>query len=357
MKNPFEFLAEMICKRPFLAAGLIILILIAALYGFTMVSMKTGTETYLNLDEPVGSLVDHYSSEFGSSSIILIIEGEALASPDVIKYLDSLEEDFRDERYIAGVSGLASFMKSANNGVLPRSPAEINNILDNSGDASSSVLPSPTLSMMYINLDSGLSQESEMGLVDMTESVLECYKPPAGVTITVSGNPAFSVQMQQDMMSNTVALIGLALILMIVAMVFLFGHVRYRMLPVFTVFCGIILTFGVMGFAGLKMRPVVVAAFPVLIGIGIDYGIQLHSRLDEEIQKTSSVKDAVFITVVNSGPAVLLAMIATSLGFFALNLLAPAPMVADFGTICIIGVSCCYITRATFNYSYIHGSF
>ncbi|WP_225353852.1 efflux RND transporter permease subunit [Methanolacinia petrolearia] len=334
----------MIYKRPFLAAGLIIVMLIAAISGLTMVSMKTGTETYLNLDEPVGSLVDHYSDEFGSSSIILIIEGEDLSSPGVLEYLDSLEEDFRDERYVDGVSSLASFLKSANDGVLPQSTAEINNILDNSGDALDSVLPSPILSLMYITLESGLSDDSQTGTVNMAESVLECSEPPAGVTITISGSPAFSVEMQEDMGSSTMSLIVLALLLMIIAMVFLFGHVRYRMLPVFTVFCGIILTFGVMGFAGIKISTVVVAAFPVLIGIGIDYGIQLHSRLDEEIRKTSSLKDAVFITVANSGPAVLLAMIATSLGFVALKLLAPAPMVGDFGTICIVGVICCYIT-------------
>ena len=344
LKNPFEYLAEMICRRPYIVAAFIAIMLIGAIYGLTMVSMKTGTETFVYPDDPVGSLINHYSDEFGSSSIILIIEGQDLTSPDVLEYLDLLEEDFRNEKDVSGVSGLASILRSLNNGVLPQNIADINTILGSTPESALEVvLPSSTMSFMFINLESGLSEESETSAVNMVESVLEGSNLPPGITVTVSGGPVFAMEMEEDMGANTVVLIILALILMIITMIFLFGHVRYRLLPVLVVFCGIILTFGVMGLTGLDISMVVVAAFPVLIGIGIDYGIQLHSRLDEEIRKTSSLKDAVLITVANSGPAIFLAMIATTLGFIALRLLGPAPMIEDFGTVCAIGVFCCYI--------------
>lgn len=344
MKNPFEFLAEMICRRPYVVAAFIVIMIVGAAYGLTMVSMKTGTETFVYPDDPVGSLINHYSEEFGSSSIILIIEGQDLTSPHVLEYLDVLEEDLRNEKDVSGVTGLASILRSVNNGVVPHNIADVNTILDATPEgALEVVLPSPTMSFMFINLESGLSEESETSAVYMVESVLEYSNPPAGITVTVSGGPVFSIEMEEDMGANIVVLIVLALIFMIIAMVFLFGHVRYRLLPVLVVFCGIILTFGVMGFAGLQISSVVVAAFPVLIGIGIDYGIQFHSRLDEEIRKTSSLKDAVFITLAHSGPAIFLAMFATSLGFVALRLIGPAPMIEDFGVICIVGVVCCYI--------------
>ena len=289
LKNPFEYLAEMICRRPYIVAAFIAIMLIGAIYGLTMVSMKTGTETFVYPDDPVGSLINHYSDEFGSSSIILIIEGQDLTSPDVLEYLDLLEEDFRNEKDVSGVSGLASILRSLNNGVLPQNIADINTILGSTPESALEVvLPSSTMSFMFINLESGLSEESETSAVNMVESVLEGSNLPPGITVTVSGGPVFAMEMEEDMGASTVVLIVLALILMIIAMAFLFGQVRYRLLPVLVVFCGIILTFGVMGLTGLDISMVVVAAFPVLIGIGVDYGIQLHSRLDEEIRKTSS---------------------------------------------------------------------
>lgn len=344
MNSPFEILAEMIYKRPYIAAVLIVIMMTVAAYGLTMVSMKTGTDTFVYPDDPVGSLIDHYSEEFGSSSIILIIEGQDLTSPGTLEYLDLLEEDLSNEKDVSDVISLASVLRSLNKGVLPQNTAEINNILDSTPESVLEVvLPSPMMSFMFINLESGLSEDTQASAVYMVESVLECSPPPAGVTITVSGGPVFDIEMEEDMGANIFTLIILALIFMIIAMAFLFGYVRYRMLPVLVVFCGIILTFGVMGFAGLKISSVVVAAFPVLIGIGIDYGIQFHSRLDEEIHKTSSLKDAISITLTNSGPAIFLAMFATSLGFAALILIGPAPMIEDFGVICIVGIACCYI--------------
>ncbi|NLW76549.1 MAG: MMPL family transporter, partial [Methanomicrobiales archaeon] len=344
MKNPFVFLAEIIWKRPYIVAAFVVIMMIGAAYGLSMVSMKTGTETFVYPDDPVGSLIDHYAEEFGSSYIILIIEGEGLTSPYVLEYLDLLEDDLKNEKYVSDVSGLASVLRSQNNGTLPQSTADVNKILDSAPEnALEYFYPSPIMTFMFINLEYGLSEESETSAVNIVESVLKYSTPPPGISITVSGGPVFDIEMEEDMGANTFSLIVLALIFMIIAMVFLFGHVRYSMLPVLVVFCGIILTFGVMGVAGLQISSVVVAAFPVLIGIGIDYGIQFHSRLDEEIQKESSLKDAVFITLTNSGPAILLAMFATSLGFVALKLIGPAPMIEDFGVICIVGVICCYI--------------
>ncbi len=84
----------------------------------------------------------------------------------------------------------------------------------------------------------------------------------------------------------------------------------------------------------------VVGAFPVLIGLGIDYAIQFHARFDEESRK-GSINDAVVTTVTKTGPAVLFAMLATCMGFLAM-FISPVPMIRSFGLVAIIGVMSCY---------------
>ena len=343
MKSPFEIIANAINRHTLIVAGLVVGIMLFALYGASMTEMKTGTDTYLYTDEPVGSLLIHYEEEFGSYAVILIIEGSDVTSPAVLKYLEELEADIADERYIAGVTGLPDLIKSVNNGVLPQSQAEIDACISLIPKYySEMVLPSGTMTLMSVPLETGYPEDAEESIVNTINSIIESSHSPAGITVSASGSPAFSVEMKEDMQKNMSTLIGLAMLLMIVAMALLFGHVRYRMLPVLIVFCGIILTFGVMGLTGISISSIVIAAFPVLIGIGIDYAIQFQSRFDEEIRK-SSIQDAVKTTITSSGPAILLAMIATALGFAALSFLAPSPMVADFGTICIVGITCCYL--------------
>jgi hypothetical protein len=52
--------------------------------------------------------------------------------------------------------------------------------------------------------------------------------------------------------------------------------------------------------------------------------------------------EAARITISRAGPAVLYAMIATSMGFLAM-MISPIPMLRDFGVLCIIGVASCYL--------------
>jgi len=86
---------------------------------------------------------------------------------------------------------------------------------------------------------------------------------------------------------------------------------------------------------------VAIAAFPVLIGVGIDYAINIQTRFDEEARK-SSPEEAAWTTITKSGPSILFAMLSTSMGFLALWI-SPVPMIAGFGVICVVGVACCYL--------------
>ncbi len=343
MKSPYEYLADIIVKRPRLVACLLVLLLILSLVGASLTEMKTGNETYVYKDEPSGSLVLHYSDAFSSKSIILIVEGADVTTPDVIAYLDMLEGAIRNQRYVLGAVSYVDLLKSANGGVLPTSKGEIITLMDAlPSDSMSNLLPSNTLAMVNVPLETGLSSDTEVEIVNNIESLVEFSGAPAGITVSVSGSPAFTAGMRDDMSQNMSTLITLAMVLMVVAVMLLFSHVRYTLLPVIVVFCGIIATFGFMGFVGIGISSIVIAAFPVLIGIGIDYAIQFHSRIDDEARE-HPIDVAVKRTIINYGPAVMLAMIATSLGFIALTILAPAPSVADFGFICTIGVVWCYL--------------
>ena len=93
----------------------------------------------------------------------------------------------------------------------------------------------------------------------------------------------------------------------------LFSYVSYRFLPVVFVGLGLTTALGLMGLAGIQLNMAVMGAFPVMIGLGIDYAIQFHARLDEESRK-GSLDDAVYMTITKTGPAVMYAMLATSLG-------------------------------------------
>lgn len=337
----FDKIARTVNRHPKGILGLIGVVFIIAIIGTSMIVMETGNDTYLDRDSVEGVANHQYTNTFAADSLILIIDTSDPTSPDVLKYMDRLEDNIKNQQNIASAASLTDTLKSMNGGSLPRSKGETDALIRQLPEASRTVLvPSNVLILMQVQLDEGLSDDTKTAVLNNIQSLVDASDPPAGVKVTVSGSPAFSAQMKTEMGSQMGVLIGAAMILMVIVMGLLFSYVSHRFLPVVFVGLGLTSALGLMGIAGIKLNMAVMGAFPVMIGLGIDYAIQFHARLDEESRK-GSLDDAVYTTITRTGPAVMYAMLATSLGFAAM-FVSTVPMVRSFGLVAMIGIMSCY---------------
>jgi len=85
-----------------------------------------------------------------------------------------------------------------------------------------------------------------------------------------------------------------------------------------------------------------------MIGIGIDYAIQFHNRIDEELMKGKQLVDAAISTVGHVAIPVIIALVVTEAGFASL-LSSSVPSINDFGKVCIIGLIMCYLSALFVN--------
>ncbi|MFA5237271.1 MAG: hydrophobe/amphiphile efflux-3 (HAE3) family transporter [Methanoregula sp.] len=337
----FSTIARFVNRRPRLVVGIIGVVFIIALVGVTMITMATGNDTYLDRDSPDGIANHQYTNTFAADSLILIVETSDPLSPDVLNYLNRLEGDIRQQQNIAGASSVVDILKSENNGVLPQSKGEIDALVQQMPAATKAIaVPSNVLTLVQIPMSESLSDDTKTATLNNIQSLVDTSQPPTGVKVSVSGSPAFSAQMKTAMGSQMGVLIGGAMVLMIIVMGLLFSYVSHRFLPVVFVGLGLITALGLMGLAGIQLNMAVLGAFPVMIGLGIDYAIQFHARLDEESRK-GSLDDAVATTITRTGPAVMYAMLATSLGFAAM-FVSTVPMIRSFGLVAMIGIMSCY---------------
>jgi hydrophobe/amphiphile efflux-3 (HAE3) family protein len=337
----FEGIANTIIRQPKLVAFLILAIFCTGLYGMTMISMQTGWETYVFKDTPAGALQEKYNEDYKSDTIIFIIEAGDPLSPEILSYIDNFETNLRQQQNIESVQSITDVLKAYNGGVLPPSRAETERIVNSLPESTRAVLyPSNVLTLVQLKLTPGLSETVQKSVLNNVGSVVDTSSPPPGVKVEISGSPAFSQQMSAGLMSNMGILIGGALVLMVITMGILFSYVRHRFMPVLLVAIGLVTSLGLMGLFGISLNMAVIGAFPVLIGLGIDYAIQFHARFDEEARR-GSLNDAVFVTVTRTGPAVMYAMLATSMGFLAMYV-STVPMIRSFGIVSIIGINTCF---------------
>ena len=129
---------------------------------------------------------------------------------------------------------------------------------------------------------------------------------------------------------------AIAVAIMTVILVLLFG-VRWRLLPLGVVLVGVVWAFGLAGYLGIPLSVVTIAGLPVMLGVGIDYAIQMHSRIEEEVL-VDRAEHPIQEASVNLGPALLVVTFDAVFAFLAL-LFSRVPMIRHFGVLLAIGIA------------------
>jgi len=286
VKSPYQLLANIITKRPALIAGLVACVFLISLYGMTLTTMETGTDTYVDKNSAQGILLDSYTETFKSDVIMVIYEADNILDIDVINYIDQMQGEFARQNGVKGTTSVIDLLKQLNGGALPASKADIERLKEKiPPETLEKYLPSNMMTIGIISMDTGMAMDAGHALLNNLQTNIDLSDKPAGIYVTLSGEPAFQKEMGEEIGQSTGILILSAMLLMILAVGLLFSHVSHRFLPVGVVFTGLIMTFGIMGLTGISLSMVVIAAFPVLIGIGIDYAIQFHARFDDEMKE------------------------------------------------------------------------
>ncbi|HEX7133582.1 MAG TPA: MMPL family transporter [Iamia sp.] len=157
-----------------------------------------------------------------------------------------------------------------------------------------------------------------------------------GASIVVTGAPVLLKDINDYLKGGILRLGAIAVAIMILILLVLFD-VRWRLLPLAVVLIGVIWAFGLAGYMGIPLSVVTIAGLPVMLGVGIDYAIQMHARIEEEVI-IDRAKHPIQETARNLGPALLVVTFDALFAFAALRF-AKVPMIRDFALLLCIGVA------------------
>lgn len=184
-----------------------------------------------------------------------------------------------------------------------------------------------------VNGNESIEREGDAA-VRVVEAAEKLDIPNARVTVT--GAPLLLKDINDYLRGGMLTLTGAAVGIMVLILLVLFD-VRWRLLPLVTVLVGCIWAFGLAGYVGIPLTIVTIAGLPVLLGVGIDYAIQLHARVEEEVVIDRS-PHPIQETSRNLGPALLIVTFDAIFAFLALQF-ARVPMIRDFGLLLAIGIA------------------
>ena len=354
-----ERLGVWITKNPVIIVAIAVLLtLVSVHYAQQVESQGMNTESFVSKDSALYQLYDHlYQENFGVDGNVILIEGDDVAKVDALSASLRLSDHMKQVHNVVSVQSIADVVDDAEyqSSGISRIPSQerIDEILASAGPSVQGLMPDRGHARMIVGMPTTLKEPQRKELLLEINSAVNFAEFPAGYGVTVTGDPAFQSAIQVMMNNSNGSVLALAGVLMMVALLLVFRHVRWPLLPIPVVFLGIIWTFGAMGFFHIPMSMVTFAAFPIMIGIGIDYAIQFHNRIDEELSKGKSPVEAAISTVNHVALPVMIALIVTEAGFVAL-LSSTVPMINDFGKVCIIGLVMCYLSALFVGVTVLH---
>ncbi|MEA1868659.1 MAG: RND family transporter [Euryarchaeota archaeon] len=326
-----------------------ILILIS-FTGAKQIEMGTGTDMFVAKESRLYQDFDLlYQQYFGTAAIVVMVEGRDVTTPEVLCAINRLKTGVSGTEDVIGVIDLASMVEQVNLGVsghsrIPGDGSAIRSLIDTIPEKQREiVLPDTRHTAVFVTMPARATDAEMEGVLSNVEDMVEWAAFPAGYNVIITGEPAFGIAMKNEMNSSMGPLLLIASLLMVVVLFIAFRHARWQLLPLPVVLIGIIWTFGATGFIGIPLSMVSMSAFPILIGLGIDYAIQFHNRIEEEFARSDDAKRAVTEAVRHTAPAVLIALIITGLGFVSL-FTSTVPMIQDFGLLCLVGIICCFFS-------------
>jgi uncharacterized protein len=171
-----------------------------------------------------------------------------------------------------------------------------------------------------------------------TKEVLDLLEDATfdGFDLTVTGSPVYLAEINDYLQGGMLRLGAAAIVLMAVVLALMF-RVRWRLLPLLSVLIGVLWSFSLLGIIGIDLSLVTISGLPILIGVGIDFAIQVHNRVEEEVVLDKEAHP-IAETLANLGPPLIAATVTGVAAFIALRI-SKVPMIRDFGVLLAIGIS------------------
>jgi predicted RND superfamily exporter protein len=164
-----------------------------------------------------------------------------------------------------------------------------------------------------------------------------CFGLHGAGTYTVSGAPIVIEGITGALKEALLILFAVAILVMGLTLLLVFRS-RWRLLPLAIALAAVALVFGLLDLVGGSLTIASIATMPILIGLVVDYAIQLQARYDEGVAGGAGPSEAARSAAGRAGPTIATAGLATAAGFLALQL-SPIPMVRGFGLLLILGIA------------------
>ncbi len=356
--NIIKGYASFASKHPLILLALGILITLAAYSEVSNIEMEATSHVKMfprELEVIRGFKIAE-DQFFGSSNMFIVVfidpslnsehSVKDIREPEVARYIYFLQKKVEKLESITGSISYVDYISEE--GRIPNTADEIKLALKNSPMSNTLVSQDRTTALIRLRLSNVDGKEIEF--MEVLESTISSITPPPGVRAVATGDPAtskiFLEHTSRDMQKTTkFSFLGILLLTTIVL-----ASIRFSLLPILSVSLGTFWAFGLIGALGIKISSTMAGVASMIMGIGIDFAIQIIGRYLQEVQgyfgRARAPEEALKVTLENVIHPMTVTTLAALIGFRAMAL-GQLSFMKDLATVMSIGVLTCMFSALT----------
>ncbi len=346
--------ARFVSEHPFIVLSVMLLVTYAA-FG-QMMNVNTESESYDDMIPDSYEVINammFLNDEFGGTQQVRVVmeldtkykdsdEIRDMRHPEALRYMDVVSQQIELIDNVQGADSAADIYKDLNRGYLPQSLRLARELSKDSPFIESYI--SDEYHMALINVQLSDTEEYTQLESDLRQ-VIETTERPSGIKASLSGEAVESPIIQRllgpDMSrTSTLSMVAIVLLLLII-----FRSIRYTILPLSTIIFGIVWAMGFIGLIGMGLTTTTSGVISMVMGIGIDFGIQNIVRYKNELENKIPKKAIRTMLEKNIMP-IMTTTVSALIGFKAMTL-GELSMMGELGTIMSYGVAACFVASVT----------
>jgi len=357
-KKPLERYARFVAHHALVVLAIFFIFTIFMGYQASLMETAgTSQKDWLPEDVEVVStyelIADQFAGSFSSSTIAVQTEPRYAKSdeirdvrdPEVLRYVDLLAERAKLVYGVVSAESAADVIKGVNGGRIPSSLRSVKSLLEHNEQAEQLIRHyiSDDYSMTVVRLN----LQEDVDAHEAVEELRELIKmdKPEGVSVDITGGPVIDVT-TEELAEETMGMTSsISFALIIVILIIIFASLKHGLIPLLTIAFGLIWANGTLVLAGFNITPETSGVMAMIMGIGIDFGIQVTKRFRFEL-RTQKREDAMVDTLKNVFYPMTITTLAAVIGFKCLSL-GKLPVMKDMGTMMATGVVFCAIAALT----------
>ena len=363
-----ERLDAEVTERPAIVVALFILVSVVAFGGVAAVTTAAGADQFTQ-DIPAQQALDDIDEEFddaiggaATSAQLIVSDDNVLSRPALVRILETQHRlETRSTLRVGSTSSHANAIatqldptaetaaeqRDAVEEATPRELAAAIEEADAAGAVGAQVSAdyNPTAqragtAIVGVTYDLPESATSERVEELQTRSVGVVDSVPgseSGDNVILFGDGILQNEITALLTDTAIIVFPAALLFILLFLLFAYRDPIDMTLGLTALGMSVLWTFGFMGYAGIPFSDSLITVFPLLLAVGIDFGIHIINRYREERLEGGEIGESMRITTDQLLIAFLLVTITTVMSLLA-NVVSPFDPNRDFGIVAAVGM-------------------